>query len=108
MSRLPRRRTSHGRTPKTGSLRMLLIALGSVAAIAGIVALVQASGQSPTEPAGAVRTGEAAGPITIDQPEIDLGRVPLNVVVPVTVRLANRSERTVTLSQPTAEALEGC
>ncbi|MBI3970092.1 MAG: hypothetical protein HY332_02280 [Chloroflexi bacterium] len=49
-----------------------------------------------------------ADTISVDTPQIDLGRVPLNVNVPVTVQVTNRSERTVLLGRATAEALEGC
>lgn len=49
-----------------------------------------------------------ADDVVVDQREIDLGRVPLDKVVPVSVQLTNRSQRTIQLSQATAEALEGC
>ncbi|HEU5318260.1 MAG TPA: hypothetical protein VFX49_19260 [Chloroflexota bacterium] len=46
--------------------------------------------------------------VTVDYPVIDLGRVRLDVQVPVAVRLTNQSKRTVILGQATVETLEGC
>ena len=46
--------------------------------------------------------------VTVDRPAIDLGRVKLDVQVPVSVTLTNQSRRQVILRQATVETLEGC
>jgi hypothetical protein len=49
-----------------------------------------------------------ADTVVVDRPEIDLGRVPLNTSVPVSVQVTNQSLRTISLGRPVAVALEGC
>jgi hypothetical protein len=49
-----------------------------------------------------------ADTIVVDRPQIDLGRVRLDVVVPVAVQLTNLSQREVIFGRATVEALEGC
>jgi hypothetical protein len=83
---------------------LLLFGAGAAGTAVSIGALVALRGQSQPSAAAPVD----ADTIVVDRPEIDLGRVPLNVTVPVSVRLTNQSLRTVTLGRPTAVALEGC
>ena len=66
-----------------------------------------AAGSAPS-PAAPVRALLDADTVTFEREEIDLGRVPLENVVPVSARLTNHSRRTVLLQQATAQTLEGC
>ena len=49
-----------------------------------------------------------ADTVSFEREEVDLGRVALEKVVPVSARLTNHSRRKVILSQATAQTLEGC
>ena len=49
-----------------------------------------------------------AGGVVVAEPMVDLGRVPLDVVVQHTFRLRNIGPERVYLGRPTMVALEGC
>lgn len=84
--------------------RRWLFAGGAAVAIGSIGAVSFRSGRArPTE-----TVNLDLDLVTVDPPALDLGRVRLDVVVPVTVRLLNQSRKTIILGQATAEALEGC
>lgn len=93
----------------------MLLAIGGVvggfAAVAGIAAVAsRGSRGAASSPAVSDAGAEVppAGPLVVDKPVVDLGRVPLGVAVPVSVTLTNRSDRTIRLGKPIAEVLEGC
>lgn len=96
----------------------IVVAGAAAGAAVSIGALALARGRATGTPAGQLAaaapatTGRAltldADTLVFEREEIDLGRVPLNKQVPVTVKLTNYSQRTVTLGRPTAEAAEGC
>lgn len=93
-------------TRRAGRRRSALLWLGAGGAAvvsAGTVALTRPAGESTAAPVDL-----DLDTVTVDRPAIDLGRVRLDVKVPVSVRLTNQSRRTVILRQATVEALEGC
>lgn len=81
-----------------------LAAGGAVLATGGVGAVALTAGRAPASPVADLDLDV----VTVDPPALDLGRVRLDVTVPVTVHLLNQSKKSVILGQATAEALEGC
>ena len=92
----------------TGRRRALVwLGVGGAALGAlGVAPLVGRLGQSTA--ATAAPANLDLDTLTVDRPAIDLGRVRLDVQVPVSVTLTNQSRRQVILRQATVETLEGC
>jgi hypothetical protein len=89
---------------------VLLLAGGAIGVAAAGGMAYGVSQWFGTQGEATTATGSKVSPegLTIDKPLVDLGRVPLNVVVPVSVTLTNHTQQAVALGKPMAEALEGC
>lgn len=94
---------AHSSSTRRMRLRWLA-AGGAVLAAGGIGAFAVTMGRAPAPPAADLDLDV----VSVDPPVVDLGRVRLDVAVPVTVRLFNQSRKAVILGQATAETLEGC
>ena len=116
----PHRSSASAQTPRTRRRGVMLLAAGggggAVVALGAMVALSRrgdgsgsaATGQAAPVAASGASDYPGADIIAIDKPAVDLGRVPLNVIVPVTVTLTNRSAETIFFGRPKVEAIEGC
>lgn len=117
----PAQQTPRHRVAAAGpraSRRSLLLGVAAAASAAGLGALaLTRAGGDPGASAAAPAAAPGAAPVAVnldadtvafEREEIDLGRVPLDKVVPVSARLTNHSRRKVILTQATAQTLEGC
>ncbi len=97
-----------GQPQPRGHLRRRLMLFGAAAAAIALVAVLVVRARSPSGGGSATAgTGEVAG-VTVDQPSVDLGHVPLNLTVNQTFHLRNTGRVTVGLGEASIAVLQGC